>query len=287
MSENGRIKVLSTTAQVGDLVREVGGERVDSWTLIRGDLDPHSYELVKGDDDRIRRADILFYSGLGLEHGASLAAILHSQDKAISIGDAIAEELPDRILYRGAQPDPHIWMDISLWQHGVDEIEDALVQIDPQGAAGYHERAAHLRASMEELDELIRERIGEIPEEKRYLVTSHDAFQYFVRRYLAEGKEDWRERLAAPAGLAPDGQLNPVDLQRTVDFVCRHRVSVLFPESNVSPASIRKIVSSAQELDIQVRLCSEALYGDSVGEAGYLASILHNAETLATAWEAE
>jgi manganese/zinc/iron transport system substrate-binding protein len=285
MSENGRVKTLSTISQVGDLVREVGGDRVDSLVLIQGDLDPHSYELVKGDDDRIRRANLIFYSGLGLEHGASLSAILHSEEKAISIGDSIAAQVPDRILYRGKQADPHLWMDISLWQRGVDAIEDALVQIDPNGADGYHQRAAELRATLEEADREIQERLKAVSEEKRYLVTSHDAFQYFVRHYLGDGTENWHERLAAPAGLSPEGQLNPVDLQRTVDFVRQHRVSVLFSESNVSRASIQKIVSSAQELNIHVRLCSEVLYGDSVGNLGYLASIIHNAETLATAWE--
>ena len=78
MAPNGKVKILSTTAQIGDLVEEIGGDRMDYWVLIQGDLDPHSYELVKGDDEKLSRADRVFYNGLGLEHGASLLNTLQN-----------------------------------------------------------------------------------------------------------------------------------------------------------------------------------------------------------------
>lgn len=287
MQDNGKIKVLSTLSQIGDLVKAVGGERVDSLILIQGDLDPHSYELVKGDDDKVARAQAIFYNGLGLEHGASLAALLHSEEKALAIGDAIREKAPDRILYRGSQPDPHIWMDISLWEEGIDIVRDRLTEIDPAGKAEYAERALAFHQEMQRADRAVQERLGSISVEKRYLVTSHDAFQYFVRAYLApQGESSWHSRLSAPEGLAPDGQLSPLDLQRTLDFLKEHRVEVIFPESNVSRDSIRKIVSSAHEMGLDVVLCTEALYGDSLGGKPYVEAISHNAEIIALSLEA-
>lgn len=93
-----KLKVLSTTAQIGDLVSFLGGDRVDNAVLVRGDLDPHSYEIVKGDGEKLMRADLIFYNGLGLEHGASLSAFLRASPKALAVGEKIAEKHPDLIL---------------------------------------------------------------------------------------------------------------------------------------------------------------------------------------------
>src|ERR1700722_8944557 len=89
MDPNGKIKVLSTTAMIDDIVKQIGGERVDSITLISGLLDPHSYQLVKGDDEKLMKADIIFCNGVGLEHGPSLRNFLENSPKAICLGDKV------------------------------------------------------------------------------------------------------------------------------------------------------------------------------------------------------
>ena len=92
------------------------------------------------------------------------------------------------------------------------------------------------------------------PCRKRYLVTSHDAFHYFTRSYLAEpGEANWAKRFAAPEGLAPEGQLNPRDIQKIIDYLRVKKISVLFPESNVSRDSIRKIATAGRELGLEIR----------------------------------
>ena len=283
MADTGRIKALSTIAQIGDLAAEIGGERVDSWTLIQGALDPHSYELVKGDGEKLERADVIFFNGLGLEHGASLSTWLHSSEKAAAVGDRILRQHPELIIYKGRSIDPHIWMDISLWMLSVDLIVERFAALDPEGASYYQERGRLMQERMEKAHREILDLLHKIPLEKRYLVTSHDAFHYFTRRYLAEDKErEWADRFAAPEGLAPDGQLSPIDIQRIIDYVRLHRVSVLFPESNVSRDSIRKIVNAGEELGLHMTICSEKLYGDAMdGEnIRYLDMIRHNAETI-------
>lgn len=253
MKENGKLKVLSTTSQVGDLVREVGGERVDLWVLIQGDLDPHSYELVKGDGEKFDRADLIFCNGLGLEHGASLSAKLHASSQVVSLGDEIRTQVPDQILMKEGAIDPHIWMDISLWEKAVEPIVAQLSLLDPEGAISYQERADQLISKMQQLDQSLRAEMQTIPSQKRYLVTSHDAFHYFTRRYLADpGERDWAQRFAAPEGLAPDGQLNPIDIQKMIDFLKEKQISVIFPESNVSRDSIQKIASAGKEMGLKL-----------------------------------
>ncbi|MBF8262728.1 MAG: hypothetical protein HW387_393 [Parachlamydiales bacterium] len=283
MNDNGKIKVLSTTRQINDLVSEIGGPRIDSWTLIQGALDPHSYEMVKGDGEKIDRADIIFYNGLGLEHGASLSASIVSSNRAFSMGEWIQIYHPDQLLYIGQAIDPHIWMDISLWRQASIGILDRLIQFDPDGAEEYRERANVLWARMDRVHEEIRELLLGIASERRYFVTSHDAFQYFTRAYLKEGNEqNWADRFAAPEGLAPDGQLSPVDIQRILDFLQLHRVSVLFAESNVSRDSLSKIAISAREWGFQVKICDEPLYADAMDcRLHYLEMMSHNARTIA------
>ncbi len=280
--DSGKLKVVSTTAQIGDLVSSVGGDRIDHWVLIRGDLDPHSYEIVKGDGERLQRADLIFYNGLGLEHGASLSAFLRASPKATPVGEKISHACPDRILKRGEVVDPHIWMDISLWQKGIDPIVEALSQVDPEGSLLYRERGALLAQKMEAAHAEVFARLQKIPSEKRYLVTSHDAFHYFTRSYLADvGETHWAERFAAPEGLAPEGQLNPRDIQKIIDYLRDKNISVLFPESNVSRDSIRKIATAGRELGLEIHICSEPLYGDAMSGLAYLDMMRSNAETIA------
>jgi manganese/zinc/iron transport system substrate-binding protein len=282
MRESGQVKILCTTAQIGDLVSEIGGDRVKTWVLIQGDLDPHSYELVKGDDEKILSASLVFYNGLNLEHGASLSALLRSSPRAVAVGDAIAMQFPEKILKRGSTVDPHLWMDISVWQLTVPTILDQLCSSDPEGASYYRKRADLLLEKMEIVHQEIQAKLHRIPPHKRYLLTSHDAFRYFTRSYLAPpGEENWERRFAAPEGLSPDGQLSPVDIQRMIDFLRVYQISVLFPESNVSRDSIKKIASAGQELGLQIRVCNEPLYGDSMSGLSYLEMMQKNGDVVA------
>lgn len=282
MKDSKELRILCSTAQVGDLVSAVGGERVKTWVLIQGDLDPHSYELVKGDDEKLLHSDCIFYNGLNLEHGASLSSFLRSSPKAVALGDKIAEKNPEIILKRGDVVDPHLWMDISVWKRAVDPILQKLTQVDPDGASYYEERALVLEQKMEQVHREIRDRLHQVPAHKRYLLTSHDAFRYFTRGYLAADNEsDWQKRFAAPEGLAPDGQLSPVDIQRMIDYLRQHRISVLFPESNVSRDSIKKIASAGNELGLEIRVCHETLYGDSMSGLSYLEMMRKNADVVA------
>lgn len=282
MKESEKSKILSTTSQIGDMVAEIGGERIDGWVLIQGDLDPHSYELVKGDGEKFERADAIFYNGLGLEHGAGLFALLHSSPKAVAVGEKIGADYPELILKKGASIDPHIWMDVSLWSKTIDPIVAHLSEIDPEGASYYQKRGAELAQKMEAVHEKMSQRLKGVPSNKRFLVTSHDAFHYFTRSYLADPEEvEWNKRFAAPEGLAPDGQLNPLDIQKILDFLKQNRISVLFPESNVSRDSIKKIASAGKELGLEIRICSEALHGDSMGGLPYLEMMEHNADVIA------
>lgn len=294
MQKNEKVKILSTTAMIHDLVQEIGGEHVDSLTLIIGELDPHSYELVKGDDEKFSFAHIVFYNGLGLEHGASLRYRLEAHPKSIPLAEKIHEMHPETILISKGQKDPHVWMDISIWVHAIDPIVAILSQTDPLHASVYQSKGEELRKKMLRAHEAIKLKMQKIPQEKRFLVTSHDAFNYFTRGYLAEPEElkdqKWHRRFTAPEGLAPDGQLSSADIKEVIKQLCTYQIKVLFSESNVSRDSLKKIVSSCREMGLEVQIGEQALYGDAMGGEGsdadsYLKMIEHNASVLAKAWK--
>lgn len=280
--ENGKIKVLTTIAMINDLVKEVGGDRVDTLVLIRGELDPHSYELVKGDDEKFARADLIFYNGLGLEHGLSLSQNLHHNPTAVAVADGMLKA-PGLILTVDGCYDPHVWMDIALWMRTIDPIVNTLCDRDPLHAQEYRERGKTLHEKLAAADEKMYRTLQAIDPKKRYLVTSHDAFHYFTRHYLAEpGEKEWEQRCRAPEGLAPEAQMSVNDVIDIISHIEKFHIAVLFPESNVSKDSLRKILDAGREKGFELRLCTEELYGDSMGEAGsYLEMISHNVETIA------
>lgn len=291
IEKNGKIKVLSTVAMVDDLVKQIGGDHVDSMTLIKGDLDPHSYQLVKGDDEKLSYADVIFYNGLGLEHGPSLHHYLMQNPKAVSLGDQIHKENPGLILCVNGQIDPHIWMDISIWAKNIPIIVKTLSELDPEHSSYYEQNGKELEKSLLDAHEQTYEIMHKIPSEKRFLVTSHDAFNYFARAYLANENElennEWTKRFAAPEGLAPESQLSAVDIRTIIDHLHQHQIHLLFPESNVSKDSIKKIIQAGNEKGLNIQIACCPLYGDAMGPPGsdgdtYLKMILHNANTLAT-----
>lgn len=288
---SSRVKVLCTTPIIDDLVSRIGGDRIDHLSLMSYSIDPHSYELVKGDDEKFFIAQIIFYNGLGLEHSASLKTHLTKHPHAFAIGDHIRLENPLLILQDRGQIDPHIWLDVSIWQKAVDPIVTHLVMIDPAGREYYEQQGSKVKQELLDLDAWIYQQLQAIPSQKRYLVTSHDAFNYFARRYLHEkDSESWKDRFCAPEGLAPDGQLGFQDLQRVIDHLQKYQIEILFPESNVSQDSLNKIVEICRQKGLSIRLASSCLFSDTFSESPsksncYEDMMRHNVLVLCEGWK--
>lgn len=290
IQDKEHIKVLATTAMIADLVKEVGGDEVHVLVLIKGDLDPHSYQLVKGDDEKLLQADVVFANGLSLEHGASLAQHLNRNPKVFFLGDVLLKTRPNPLLSYKGQIDPHIWMDISLFAKTVPLIVEALTSQRPAKAAYFQERGKILADKLEKSHQQVRAILAKVPKEKRYLVTSHDAFNYFARAYLAEEDErasgSWTVRFQAPEGLAPEAQLSSKNIYDILEHILKYRIRIIFPESNVSSDSLKKIQNAALEKGLELRLGNPYLYGDAMGPPGsdgdtYTKMIEHNARTIA------
>ena len=290
LQNNGKVKVLSTTMMIDDLVKQVGKEHIDTLVLIEGELDPHCYQLVKGDGEKLSGADVIFYNGLGLEHGPSLHTYLLKNPKAVALGDLVDHQQFGRTIHVRGQKDPHLWMDISLWSKTVPFIVKSLTKLDPIHEAEYEANGKKLQDEMEKVHLEVKAIMHQVPANKRFLVTSHDAFNYFARAYLSEDGEiewgSWQKRFAAPEGLAPESQLSATDIQAIIAHLKQYQIHQIFPESNVSRDSIRKIIQAGKEMGLDVQIACCALYGDAMGPVGsegdsYLKMILYDARTLA------
>ena len=152
------------------------------------------------------------------------------------------------------------------------------------------ENGNQLKQKMLETHQKIYSMLQSIPESKRYLVTSHDAFGYFTKAYLATEEErsngDWKKRFAAPEGLAPDGQLSILDIYEIIDHLCKYDIHVVFAESNVSCESLKKIISASTEKAHEVHFSHKTLYADAMegGVSSYLEMIEKNALSLMQEW---
>ncbi len=191
-----------------------------------------------------------------------------------------ADRLSRAAVYIDGELDPHIWMDVSLWLRGADVVAEALARGDPKHADLFRQRAAETKERLAGVDRELQEAMAQVPLRKRYLVSSHDAFNYFTRRYLAEGP-DWKKHCIAPEGLSPEGQLSLAQLGEVIDHLECHQISVLFPESNLSRDAMERIVAIGAKRGIPVRLSTEPLYADAMGEGQTYADMMrHNARVI-------
>lgn len=266
-----KIKVLATTAMIGDLVKNVGGEHVDVKILIQGEMDPHTYELMRGDQEKFDHADLVVCNGLGLEHGRSLAEELARNNKVLSLGDNIQENAPDLVIYvdDAGTPDPHMWMNLEIWRQGVVPVQLKLQEMMPAYEVEFATNAIRISEDYLSEHQALVKMMHAIPPQNRYLVTSHDAFHYYAKGYLATEDEQqdgtWKKRVCSPEGLAPDGHIGAVDIKKLINYINKHHVTVMFSEANVSPRSLKKILDSCRQNGIEVEIAKEKIYADSLG----------------------
>ena len=276
MKDNGKVKVCATNPIIAASVRRIGGDHVDVISLINPRMDPHSYEIVKGDGDKLSRANIVFANGLSLEHSGSMQRMLSSLPNVVFLADSIPEK---EIIYLNGSPDPHIWMDLRLWSKTNDGIVKALSLQTPEFTKEYEENAALSKQMYEAKDKKICEQLQSINPKDRYLVTSHDAFHYFARRYLDENG-DSNSRVISIYGLAPDEEISATEIRNVVNFVKENDVEVIFAEKNLSRDSLLKVVDSCRKAGTQVILSKDELYGDTLGNYTYIEMMNHNADVL-------
>jgi manganese/zinc/iron transport system substrate-binding protein len=255
-SQEEKIKAAATTAMVGDLVKQVGGDRVEVDQLMGPGVDPHLYKPTSADASRLAKADVIFYSGLKLEGRMSdLFVKLARMGKKVY---PITESIPENKLLEPKEFeghfDPHVWLDVSLWAATVPTIVKGLSEADPKGKAIYEKNGEALSIKLAELHEWCKKIASELPEKNRILVTSHDAYNYFGRAYGF--------KVVGLQGVSTVSEAALVDMASLVDYIKKQGVKAIFVETSVNPAAIKRVAE-----DAGVKIGGE-LFSDAMGKPG-------------------
>lgn len=281
----GRIQVATTTTMVTDMVKQIGGDRVEVTGLMGPGVDPHLYKPAVADGLKLRKSAAIFYSGLMLEGRMSdLFARMGRGGKKVY---PVTESIPENRLLEPEEFeghwDPHVWGDPVLWSQCVDTVVEGLSAVDPGGKSGYASRGADYKTRLAALHEWATKRISEIPKSQRVLITSHDAFNYFGRAYGL--------KVIGVQGVSTVSQAGLADISKTVDFIKGRGVKAIFVESSVSPAVIERISKDAG-VKIGGELFSDACGAPGQMESGggerydvgtYIGMIKHNVNTVVEA----
>jgi manganese/zinc/iron transport system substrate-binding protein len=276
---NRPVRVTTTTNFITDAVSRIGGDRVVVTGLMGPGVDPHLFRASARDVQTLRDADLILYGGLQLEgRMADLFGELAERQPTV----AITRDIPRGDLLTPAagahtEYDPHMWFDVGLWERASRTIAGSLTERDPAGGPVYQRNLDAYLADLDGLDTEIRGLLGAVAPAQRVLVTSHDAFEYFGRRYGLQ--------VAGIQGISTAAEATTADVERVAQLIADHRVPTVFVESSVPRQTIDALVAAAAQRGQTVRVGTQ-LYTDAAGQPGtpegtYIGMLRANAERIA------
>jgi len=283
-SDDGRIKVVTTLPLFADLVRQVGGDRVEVTSLVPAGADPHTWEPAPSDVQRVAEADIAFANGLDLGPAAInvIDANLSDEAELIAVGEETARMGVELVTsqedeeHAGEQPDdfeganPHLWLNIENAELYARVIRDALSDVGSGDVDEFDRNYEAYLNDLSELDAYVRQRTNSIGGSQRKLVTTHDAFGYFA--------DYFRFDVVSFVARSPGQEPSPADVANLARAIEREGVPAVFVEPQISAES--EILRQAAE-DAGVEVCT--LYSDSLDDkvTSYIGLMRFNADELA------
>lgn len=285
------LRVVATTGMIGDMLRELGREHFEIVQLIQAGVDPHLYKPIRDDIVAIVQADVVVHNGLHLE-GRMGEVLAHSKvpienakkpsrlNTRLHLAMADGLEAIEFLGEPGTDAfDPHLWMDIVLWSKAVDHLADSLASLRPELKSIIALHHEELNRKLTELDRRAITAFETIPVPQRVLISSHDAFQYFGRRYGLEVEGVQGISTASEAGLRRIPEL--------IDKIVTRKIPAVFKESSVAGKLIDAVIAGAKarghELMLGDELYSDALGPKDSGADTYLGMMEHNFRAVITA----
>lgn len=269
------LKIVATTNILGEAVERIAGSNAEVTTLMGVGVDPHAYQPNTDAAAKIDSADIVFFIGRVEQGMISTLTSLESQGKAFSI---LHNMPPDQLLMLEGDYDPHIWNSPTMWKLAVGLIQDRLKAIDPTHSDDYDTNAATYLAEITAVDASAKTEFAQLPSDKRYLVSQHDAFNYFGREYNLTVK--------TIEGVSTTDQAGIEELNAIVDFIIAHKIQVIFEETTVTQSSSQAIIDSCADQGWTV-VVGGVLYSGSLGNTAdtdtYTEMISYNVHTVVSA----
>jgi manganese/zinc/iron transport system substrate-binding protein len=278
---NRKLQVVTTTTMITDLVKNIGGDKIDIQGLMGAGVDPHLYKASEGDVSKFFNADVIVYNGLHLEGKLEdVFEKMRQQNKqTIAASDALDTATLIGSEYFASNYDPHIWFSITNWEIITQYIADKLCELDADNAATYKLNAANYLKTLASLKTVIVAQVNSLPIEKRILVTAHDAFNYF-------GKE-FQFNVVGLQGLSTATEAGVQDVRRLASFIEEKNVKAIFVESSVPKRTVEALQEAVRakgkEVIIGGTLYSDALGSKGTAEATYVGMYKHNVKIIVSA----
>ena len=275
--QHGPLHIVTTTGIIEDCVKIIVGDSAEVSSIMGPGTDPHIYKPTPSDIELLEKADVIICNGLHLE--GKMAEMLDNYAKekpVLKISDGIAESEIIKSADFGDSFDPHIWFDTKIWMQGLTYISQELGKIDSISAPYFSQNLANYQQEINELDSWVSSQLDSIPANKRILITSHDAFSYFGRRYNIE--------VRGIQGISTLSEVGLKDISDMVDFIIERKIASIFVETSTSQKTAQSIVDGCKakkfELSLQGPLYSDAL-GEPDSEGGtYIGMIKSNVTIL-------
>jgi zinc/manganese transport system substrate-binding protein len=273
-----RLKVVASFSILGDLVKNVGGDRVEVATLVGPNGNAHVYAPSPADAKKAADARLVFVNGLGFEgwlerlvKASGTKAPIIVATKSIKPRERVGERDHD---HDHGRADPHAWQSVANAKIYVANIRDALIAADPAGKATYDANAAAYLAKLDALEREVRDVIAKIPSERRKIITSHDAFGYFEGAYGIS--------FIAPQGVSTEAEASARDVAAIIAQTKKQKIAAVFLENVTDPRLVEQI---ARETGAKIggTLYSDALTDDKGDATTYIDLIRHNLRQLAAA----
>jgi zinc/manganese transport system substrate-binding protein len=275
---SARLKVIASFSILGDLVRNVDGDRVEVATLVGANGNAHVYEPSPADARKVADARLVFVNGLGFEGwldrlvkaSGTTAAIIVASKGITPLERADAHDHD----HDHGRADPHAWQSVANAKVYVGNIRDALVVIDPAGKTAYESNATAYLARLDALEREVRDAVAKVPAERRRVVTSHNAFGYFEAAYGIN--------FSAPQGVSAQAEASAKDVAAIISAIRKQKASAVFLENVTDPRLVRQIAGETGA-KIGGVLYSDALTDEKGDATTYVDLIRHNLKQLANA----
>ena len=289
--DDGTFRIVTTTTQASDLatILTEGVAGIEMTPLMGAGVDPHLYQPTESDITAMNAADMVIYSGLHLEgqFDAVFEALKEQGVLIYSLSQPVKEAgfvigTFDVGQAQAGTDDPHFWFDPYNWEVSTLDLAETLAVLDPDNADTYRSNAAAYGSQLRDLYAWADEGMRSVPDNQRFLVTSHDAFQYFGAAF------GWQ--MAAIQGISTEDEAGVGDIQGTVQFVVEQEIPVLFVESSIPPNTIEAVQAAIIANGGKARVGVRELYSDAMGVPGtfggtYIGMIAENVYTILQSYQ--
>ena len=279
-SQDVKPTIVATTSIVADIANNLCADFANVTSLMGPGVDPHLYKASHGDVESLSKADVILYNGLHLEGKMSnILNKLKNEKTVLAVSDGIQSESIRSINVEASVHDPHVWFDITLWSQGVKYISQQLQKEFPAHSEMIAKNTFQYLSDMDSVHQLCLKLVDQLPAEKRVLITSHDAFEYFGRSYSFEVKG-----LQGISTLSESGLKDVTDM---VNFIIDRKIKAVFVENSVPQKALRSVidgcVSKGHTVTVGGEIFSDALGAERTPEGSYIGMIHYNVETIVNA----